>query len=200
MDSIGSEQKKAQYHEFFTIKHKLNVNMQPLGDDFLLPDQQDLAEHMPYAFKIAAEMSGADSKILRPLKNLGEYAVELVEFLNQQNKKIDLMMSYILQQQDDSANRFHTIEFGGGGLTLVSPSPLQVGQMVELKIFLADEAAGVFCYAEVINCEQVEQHHHISLLFSCIREPDQELLVRASLHVQTLELRARAKQQKNEKQ
>ena len=93
MDPIGSEQKKAQYHEFFTIKHKLHVNMMPLDNDYSLPEQEDLADHMPYAFKIAAQMSGADSQILRPLKNLGEYAVELVEFLNQQEKKIENIFS-----------------------------------------------------------------------------------------------------------
>ena len=52
--------------------------------------------------------------------------------------------------------------------------------------------------AEVIACVEVEDKYHISLIFTRIREEDQELLVRASLHLQTQQLRKRAKQHHDE--
>jgi hypothetical protein len=195
MDPAMLQQKMAQFHEFFTIKHALNVNVIPQSDNFQLPNNTTMVANMPYAFQIAAHMSNMDIQALRPLRNLGEHAKDLTEYLNLQTKKIDLMMSFILQQQDEPQHRYETIEFGGGGLTFISPSQLQEGQIVELKIFLTEEAAGVFCYAEVIKCEQNAEGYHIFLLYNRIRQEDQELLVRASLHIQTLQLRARAKQQ-----
>lgn len=195
MAKTSLEEKMEQFHEFFTIKHVLNVNMIPLGSDYVLPHVSNLVDQMPYAFQIAAQMSGVDSQVLRPLRNLGEHAKELAEFLNQQNKKIDLMMSFILQQQDEQAHRYKSVEFGGGGIVLSSEKPFSEGEYVELKIFLSAEAAGVYCIGEVVECKNVDESFQLSVLFSRIREEDQELLVRASLHQQTLQLRARSKQQ-----
>lgn len=195
MDPATLQEKMTQYHEFFTIKHVLNVNIVPLDADFSLPEEADMVSHMPYAFQIAAQMSTVDAQALRPLRNLGEHAKDLVDYLNHQTKKIDLMMSLILQQQDDQQHRYRSVEFGGGGLAVFSQAPLPQGQQVELKIFLTEEASGVFCFAEVIKSEPTENGFHVYLLFSRIREEDQELLVRASLHLQTLQLRARSKQQ-----
>jgi len=190
-DSADLEDKLAQFHEFFTIKHSLSVNLKPLGSEFAVPDKDALVKSMPYAFKIAAQMSEIETKALRPLRNLGEHAQELVDFLNLQSKKIDLMMSFILQQQDEDDFRYSTIEFGGGGLTLFSNKPVNIGEIAEVKVFLAEEAAGIFCFGEIIQCKEFQDGYAVTLIFVRIRDEDQELLVRASLHLQTLQLRAR---------
>ncbi|WP_416308609.1 PilZ domain-containing protein [Neptunicella sp. SCSIO 80796] len=191
MDKLSLQQKQQQFHEFFTIKHPVKVNMKPLDGDFVLPDQQDLTEHMPYEFRVACEVSSIEANALRPLRNLGEQAVDLVNFLKMQSRKIDLIMSIVLQQQDDETHRYTTLEFGGGGIKLVCNSPLEIESQAELKLFLTEEAAAVFCYAEVIACQAVDEQYHISLIFTRIREEDQELLVRASLHLQTQQLKKR---------
>ncbi|MCV2885195.1 PilZ domain-containing protein [Aestuariibacter sp. AA17] len=198
MSNLDLAQKQAQFDEFFSIQHSISVNLVCLSDAFEFPPVDELTENMPYAFRIASEMSEIESRALRPLRRLGEHAAELVEFLNHQSRKIDLIMSFILQQQDHEDNRYKTISFGGGGLTIVSDKPLSIGQKAELKLFLTDEASAVFTYAEVIDCKEADDQYHIALLFTRIREQDQDLIVRASLHLQTLQLRARAKQQKNE--
>ena len=98
MQNLTHLQKHQQFDEFFMIKHNIPVNMRLLEDDFVLPEKDDLHQHMPYEFQIASELSALDTKALRPLRRLGEHAVELAEFLNHQSRKIDLMMSLILQQ------------------------------------------------------------------------------------------------------
>lgn len=192
MENLTLEQKKQQFHEFFTIKHNIKVNLKPLSEEFQLPDHDVLVEHMPYAFRIAGEISSLETQALRPLRHLGEHASELAQFLSHQSRKIDLMMSYILQQQDEDDFRYETFEFGGGGVTIVSKKAMELGLRSELKLFLLEEAAAVFCFAEVIACHERDGKYHISLIFTRIREEDQELLVRASLHQQTLQLRKRA--------
>lgn len=191
MDALTLEQKQQQFHEFFTIKHAIKANARPLAADEKQPALDQLEQAMPYAFRIASEMSGIDAQALRPLRSLGDHAHELATFLNHQARKIDLMMSLILQQQDDPQYRLLSHEFGGGGVVLVADSPMQQGQVAELKLFLEEEAAAVFCYGEVIACQPVAEQYHISFVFTRIREEDQELLVRASLHLQTQQLRHR---------
>lgn len=75
---------------------------------------------------------------------------------------------------------------------------MAVGQQAELKLFLDAEAAAIFCYGEVITCENTDDGYHIAFVFNSIREQDQELLVRASLHLQTQQLRKRAQEKASE--
>ena len=197
MQHLTLEQKHEQFEEFFMIKHLIPVNMCMLDNDFVLPDVADLHQHMPFEFQIASELSCIDSKALRPLLGLGEHASELAEFLNHQSKKIDLMMSLILQQHSNQAQSHQSIQFGGGGVLIKSEDEWTVGTSVELKLFLREEAAAIFCFAEVIACKQVDDTYHVSLIFSRIRDEDQDLLVRASLHLQAANLRKRKNQDKN---
>ncbi|WP_338294845.1 PilZ domain-containing protein [Planctobacterium marinum] len=191
------QQKLEQYHEYFTIKHELKVNLSLMPENFQLPELNELSHHMPYAFRMASELADIETKALRPLRHLGEHARELADFLNHQSRKIDLMMSYILHQQDNEEERFTTIEFGGAGLAIKSTTQMTAGEIYQVKIFIEEEASAVFCYAEVIQCESIdEKHYRVALLLNRIREQDQELLVRASLHLQTRHLKKRNEQAK----
>lgn len=194
MDELTLAEKQAQFEEFFLIAHAIKVNVSFVEADTVLPDTDELESAMPYAFRIASEMASIEAQALRPLRNLSDHASDLADYLNHQARKIDLMMSFILQQQDEPENRFSTIKFGGGGIIINSPSPFEVGSVAELKLFLDQEAAAIFCFGEVIACQQEADDYHIAFIFNRIREQDQELLVRASLHLQTLQLRKRAQQ------
>ena len=196
MQNLTHLQKHQQFDEFFMIKHNIPVNMRLLEDDFVLPENDNLHEHMPYEFQIASELSALDTKALRPLRRLGEHAVELAEFLNHQSRKIDLMMSLILQQHTNHEQTYQSIQFGGGGIVLGSEREFLIGSKIELKLFLREEASAIFCFAEVIACKPVDDKYHVFLIFTCIREEDQDLLVRASLHLQAANLRKRKHQDK----
>ncbi len=193
MQKLTLEQKREQFHEFFTIKHAVQVNMVPVTDGFIVPDAEELTEHMPHPFVIASEMSEIDAKVLRPLRVLGEHAEQLSAFLNMQNRKIDLIMSYVLQQQDDEKHQYQGIEFGGSGLKVISSTPIEIEKTLEVKVFLVEEASAIYAYAEVIDCQKVDDIYHVSLTFASIREKDQDILVKASLHLQTQQLKKRAK-------
>ena len=196
MSEPSLEQKKAQFDEYFSIAYRMNVNVRPLEDDEEIPDEDEIEERMPYAFRIASEMASIEAQAIRPLRNLSDHAESLADYLNHQARKIDLMMSFVLHQQDEPKHRFHTVKFGGGGVVIESDNPLEVGSHAELKLFLNEEAAAIFCFGEVITCEQAEDSYHIAFIFNTIREQDQELLVRASLHIQTQQLRKRAKEKR----
>jgi hypothetical protein len=196
VSELSLEQKKAQFDEYFSIAHSINANVRPLGANEKVPDEENLEDSMPYAFRIASEMAALEAQAIRPLRNLGDHAETLAEYLNHQSRKIDLMMSFVLHQQDEPEYRFKTVKLGGGGVIIESSDPLEVGTHAELKLFLDAEAAAIFCFGEVITCEQVEDSYHIAFIFNTIREQDQELLVRASLHIQTQQLRKRAKEKK----
>ncbi|MGQ8365802.1 PilZ domain-containing protein [Glaciecola sp. 1036] len=182
--------KQAQFASFFLIQHPLPINLIPVEKSTVDVDMQSFERDMPYAFRIASEMSEIESRALKPFRNMGEKFEELVDYLQLQAKKMDLMMSYILQQQDDENYRLCAQKFGGGGISVISDTPVEQGQPVIIKMFLEEEYAAVFTYAEAINCEKSENDTYVTdYYFTHIREIDQELLVRASLHLQTKQLR-----------
>ena len=197
MQNLTLAQKHQQFEEFFMIKHKLQVNMRVLDSHFEIPEPENLIHHMPYAFQIASELATIESKSVRHLRGLSEHASELVEFLNQQSRKIDMMMSLILQKENDPEHNYFSDKFGGGGIVLNCDLEITLGSLVELKLFIPEESSAIFCIAEVIAIEQTADKRQLSLIYRCIREQDQDLLVRASLHLQAANLR-KLKQQKNE--
>ena len=46
MSELSLEQKKAQFDEYFSIAHRINANVRPLGADEIVPDEENLEESM----------------------------------------------------------------------------------------------------------------------------------------------------------
>ena len=199
MNPLSLDQKLAQYHEFFAIKHEFSVNIMPIDNNEDCSFDQFTAR-IPMPFKLATDMSTIDQSALRSLQNLGNSASLLVNFLNQQSQKIDLLIGYILSQQDKVQHRYQGIKFGGGGIKFTTPKVFNVGQLLELKIFLLESHCAIYCYGEVIEVEAANELFTHKVTFHFIREEDRETLVRNSLHEQSKQLQklAKLRNEKNE--
>lgn len=192
MPSLTLEQKLEQYHEFFAIEHEFSVNIKTIEsanqysfDDFMA--------HMPTPFKLASDVNTVDQSALRSIQGLGNNAEQLVSFLNHQSQKIDLLVGYILSQQDEDQFRFKGVKFGGGGIKFNAPTAFNIGDIIELKIFLLDNNCALYCFGEVIEVESVGKFFTHKTIFHFIREEDREILVRTSLHEQSKQLQKLAK-------
>jgi hypothetical protein len=192
-----TEQKLVKYNEFFSIEHEFSINILPVDAHKNTSYEQFIAQ-MPTPFKMASDMSCIDQAALRPLKALSGVASQLVEFLNHQSTKIDLLIGYILSQQDDEKHRYQGLKFGGGGLLFTANKAFEPSQLLEMKIFLTNENYAVYCYGEVIEVEQKQDAYLHKVVFHFIREEDREVLVRTSLHEQSKQLQLLAKQRNQE--
>lgn len=177
---------------FFSVSHAVPINVECLPEGYPLPNAEQLEAEIPEPFRIANDVAQLDVAALRPLRGLADTAPELVDFLNLQARKISLIMGYVLALQDDPGLRRQTESFGASQLCYLDPQPLPTGQRLRLKIFLPQEAAAVYCYGEVAAAEASAQGYRISVHYRCLREQDQDALVRASLHIQRLQLKNRA--------
>ncbi|OUR76322.1 PilZ domain-containing protein [Colwellia psychrerythraea] len=187
MSALSLDQKLAQYDEFFAIDHEFSVNIMAI-DDTEGCNFDKFISTMPMPFKLATDMSTIDQSALRSLQGLGNSASQLVSFLNQQSKKIDLLIGYILSQQDESQHRYQGIKFGGGGIKFITPKAFNIGQLLELKIFLLESHCAIYCYGEVIEVNSANELFTHKVTFHFIREEDRETLVRSSLHEQSKQL------------
>ncbi|WP_323876681.1 PilZ domain-containing protein [Aeromonas hydrophila] len=183
--------------QFFSVTHATPVNVIPMPDDFHLPSLEALEAELPEPFRIASAITSIDMVTSRLIRNQNDSMHDLVEIINQQSRKIDMIMGYVLSVQDHPEHRFHTLRFGAGQLTYLHPRQghgevPHLHQIVRLKIFLREEASAIYCYGQVKQLEPSEHGTHVMLDYVRIREDDRELLVRASLHIQSKQLKLRA--------
>lgn len=198
-----NQDKHDQFNEFFSIAHDFTVNVTPLSHSQVTSYQQFL-DAIPAPFLMASDISSLDQAALKPLQALSGIAGQLIEYLNHQAKKIDLMMSYIVQQQDDSTTRYQGVSFGGGGFTFACEQPFTVGTYVEVKLFIPSENCAIYCYGEIIahlspseiDTNSAKQQYQV--VYHFIRDEDRDSLVKASLHQQTKVLQALAAKRKQE--
>jgi len=193
-----NENKSAKFDEFFSINYPFNVNA-TIIETITSPSYQDFMNTMPMPFKMATEINTLDQAALRPLQTLGSVAGQLVDYLHHQAQKIDLLVSYILSEQDNEKQRYQGTHFGGGGVIFSSKNNFIVGQFIELKIFLLDDNCAIFCCGEIISAS-VDNNEvtNYKVIYHHIREEDREILVRCSLHQQSKQLQVLAQQRNDE--
>lgn len=195
--SADVQEKLAQYNEFFSIEHNFNANVAPLADEQNI-DYQSFLNNIPTPFKMAGDLATLDQAALKPLQALSGVAGQLVDYLNHQAQKIDLMMSYILNQEDIESARYQGTSFGGGGFSFSSEEAFNIGQLVEVKIFITSDNCSVYCIGEII--EQQNTTNEYKVIYHFIRDEDRDLLVRASLHKQSEQLQQLASKRRQQKE
>lgn len=194
MQTFSDQSKLDQFDEFFSIDFNFNVNICKILSVQDIPSFEQFIDKIPLPFKMATEVMTIDQAALRPIQGLSGVASQLVEFLNYQSQKIELLVGYILSQQDDEQYRYQGIKFGGGGIIFNAPTAFIVNQMLEMKIFLLHANCAIYCLGEVIKTEQIGECYNHHIIFHYLREDDREILVRTSLHEQSKQLKNLAKQ------
>ena len=179
-----------QFNDYFVIEHRIHANIRPL--DIKIPDSDQFLKMIPEPFLMAGELAALDRSALKPLAKLGEMAEELALYLRAQATKIDIMMRYILVQQDDPKHRCFTHSYGGSALCYYSPVALKELQLIEVKLFLEQSDGAVYGLAQVIGCEAQDEQFLIKTTWCQVRDEDRELIVRASLHQQSRQLKRKA--------
>lgn len=187
-------EKLAQFNEFFTIDFEFDVNIEKNLE--ANANLEHLVVNIPLPFRLASENSVLEQKALRPIQNLSNSAGQLVEYLQHQANKIDLLINYILSQHNNDENKFKGTKFGGGGVIFMANDTFNVGEKIIIKIFLLEENCAVYCYGEIIDKQPINssEQTQYKAIYEYIREEDREALVRTSLHLQSKQLQQLAQQ------
>ncbi|MGB0937726.1 MAG: PilZ domain-containing protein [Colwellia sp.] len=188
-----------QYNEFFSIKYPFSINITPLSNE-QVSSYESFSQAMPIAFKMASDIEEINQSSHQKTTSSSDFPAKLTEVLNLQSQKIDLLMDFILSQEDDKTRRFKGLSFGGGGLSFESRTAFELEQFLEIKLFMLHRHCAIFCYAQVIEStiknKEPEKYEH-KVVFHFIRDSDRESLVRFSLKEQSKQLQHLANERSN---
>ncbi|MBD1584752.1 PilZ domain-containing protein [Pseudoalteromonas sp. S16_S37] len=194
-----NKQLQDSFEQYFQVDDSNQVNLKEVSSDQVPQTLAELESRIPALFKLTTEMKELDHSMLSPLRNMGDFASELAAFLQAQSRKIDLMMSHILATEQPDEDNIFCDSYGGGGIRFSSEIEYSIGSAFRTKLFLRQEAAAIYCYSEIIAIDKLaSDKFQYTLAFSNIRDEDRELVVRASLHAQTRQLKKRQSEQNKE--
>ncbi|MDG3088407.1 PilZ domain-containing protein [Vibrio hannami] len=182
-----------EQQEFFTVHHKLTVNVELLESGFTLPTESTFVSEIPAPFIVASEFSQLDTltdSAMAELKN-SDFK-NLMHLIDHQNSKLNLLLTFMLAQQDDEKMRKYTTSFGASQFSFINADEVEVGQLVRAKLFLDHPAAAIYCYAKVAKCKEVDAGYEITVIYEMLRDVDQDLLIKAALYQQQKLLRQRS--------
>ena len=188
----------AAFEQYFLVEHSLDITIKQLPDNYELPTLSEFEKSLPESFLMSSELSKLSMKALLPLRGLSEHAEQLMEYLELQSKKIDLMMHHLLKQDVKSGETHQTTAFGGGGVIINTENAMTIGALVELQAFISSESAAIFSIGRVIQCEYQAGTYAVKILFERIRPDDLDIIIRGALNVQAEELKLRRQQRDQE--
>ncbi|OCH14828.1 MULTISPECIES: hypothetical protein [unclassified Aliivibrio] len=181
------------HDEYFSVHYDLTINVEPLALDTTLPDTVTFEREIPAPFRVAQECSSLDDVSENELSFLKlDDGKRLANYLNNQNQKLNLLLSYLLIQQDNKTYRHKTVSFGASKFTYESKVALTLTQKAKVKLFLEHPPSAIYCYAQVTQCTQTDTGYTIEMSYDLLRDIDQDLLIKAALFQQQKVLKLRA--------
>jgi hypothetical protein len=179
--------------EYFTVHHAITANVEIMAVDFSLPDEVQFESEIPTPFIVANEFSQLDhlNEAARTELRKSDFR-HVVQLLDTQNSKLNLLLTYLLSQQDNLTHRSQTRSFGASQFSYIATQPVALDTLVRAKLFLDSPAAAIYCYGQVVECQTTEQDSIITVKYLLIRDLDQDLIIKAALHQQQKLLRQRS--------
>tara|TARA_Y100001956_G_C4126254_1_gene190251 strand:- start:313 stop:879 length:567 start_codon:yes stop_codon:yes gene_type:complete len=179
--------------EYFTVHHRMTVNVEPLARELTLPSHEQFESEIPAPFLVASEFSQLDllNDSARSELNNSDFK-HVIELLDTQNSKLNLLLTFMLSQQDNEVYRHQTVSFGASLFRYLAPKPLAEDQLVRAKLFLDHPAAAIYSYGHVVECEPQDNQYLITIKYDLLRDLDEDLLIKAALYQQQKMLRQRS--------
>lgn len=179
--------------EFFTVNHTMTVNVEPLAESEQFPNYDNFEGEIPAPFIVASEFSHLDmlnDSARAELKN-NDFK-HVIQLLDTQNSKLNLLLTFMLSQQDDPSLRHQTHSFGASQFSYYSQHAIDIETKVRVKLFLEHPAAAIYCYGHVAHIEDQDDKKLITVKYDLLRDLDQDLLIKAALFQQQKLLRQRS--------
>ncbi|SEF99057.1 PilZ domain-containing protein [Marinobacterium lutimaris] len=168
---------------------------QPVVIDFKVVSREEVADSSrPYQFNVSpyfllqSQLAEIDSESQHLIYKIGESTPHLATYLQQLNKKLDLIASTIAGSDLNlEASQPQTINLSEGGLSFATHEPIPLESYLALKLVFPDNGLGLLLYAEVQRCSAIDEGYELGVSFMKMPESCRTLLARLILEAQAKE-------------
>lgn len=128
--------------------------------------------------RVKARISGDITSIPLPTEEPADRA--LTEWLKIINSKLDYLINLWNLREGDFCSLSSTeVNISGGGMSFMSDSPYNKGDILELKTVLESPSPmALYLYGEVLKCEKLNDTYRVAVQFINIEEDIRDYIVR----------------------
>ncbi|MDJ0861216.1 MAG: PilZ domain-containing protein [Gammaproteobacteria bacterium] len=182
----------AERRRYFRVEDRIILQHRPLADDERGPLVEELRDHSQSRHLLASSFASTSQQMQGVLRKVQEREPDVALYLQALNEKIDLLARQLaLETTELSKQPPRWVDISAAGLCFEAPDPIQIGQLVELKMLLAPSFDYVRAIGRVVRCAEADRGtlFRVAVDFDYLRDDDRELLVQHVLRKQTSVLR-----------
>ncbi len=187
MTTVNQERRR-----FFRIEDTVNMLYKSI-DEKSMPEGSHVSDDILSSCSLAAALDSLNQEARIMAARLEKNHIELFEYLNIMNSKIDLLAQTVMMQgaefeEHDTRN----VNISASGLAFETEEALKTGQFLEVKIMLTSCMAVIIAYARVIYCRQNDEGefpYYVGIDYINMKDEDRELLIKHVVKKQMQQIR-----------
>jgi c-di-GMP-binding flagellar brake protein YcgR len=180
----------ADRRRFFRVDDTISLSYQ-LIDENTAAQGLKSSGYLNSEYSLAATLDVLSQEAIRIMQHLEKQNSEFLELYKVLDAKINVMAQAVMFVGSNvNAQDCQDVNLSAAGLAFQQPTALELGQNLAMEMYLPSTLALILVYGKVINCQAVDAGQYvISVMYTQIREEDQELLIKHVVRKQWQQLR-----------
>lgn len=180
----------ADRRRFFRVDDTISLSYQ-LIDENTAAQGLKSSGYMNSEYSLAATLDVLSQEAMRIMQHLEKQNSEFLELYKVLDAKINVMAQAVMFVGSNvNAQDCQDVNLSAAGLAFQQPTALELGQNLAIEMYLPSTLALILVYGKVINCQAIDAGQYvISVMYTQIREEDQELLIKHVVRKQWQQLR-----------
>ena len=181
MDESSSERR-----EYFRVKDKAIINIKKVAPDQTLDTL--MLENSTFLLGSAINALELDHQTTFSKIKRSDPAIAL--YLENINKKINLIADYIIDNDSDMHNTSETnISLSASGVAINTDKDFDQDDLILIKLLLLPEKKGILCLGCIKRIKEINNKRTLCIDFTEISESDRELIIKHTITRQLEEAR-----------
>ncbi|OAI16581.1 hypothetical protein A1359_08035 [Methylomonas lenta] len=180
----------ADRRRFFRVDDTISLSYQ-LIDENTAAQGLKSSGYMNSEYSLAATLDVLSQEAMRIMQHLEKQNSEFLELYKVLDAKINVMAQAVMFVGSNvNAQDCQDVNLSAAGLAFQQHTALELGQNLAIEMYLPSTLALILVYGKVINCQAIDAGQYvISVMYTQIREEDQELLIKHVVRKQWQQLR-----------
>ncbi len=182
----------AERRRYFRVEDDIILEYRPLAESEREELIKALRDGNPSRHLIASSFASTSQQMQHLLRKIQEREPAVALCLQALNEKLDLLARQLAMETTEITDQtLRRVDISAAGLAFEAAGPVQVDQLLELKMLLFPSLDYIRAVGRVVRCTRARQgaDFNIAADFDYLRDDDRELLVQHVMRKESSRLR-----------